>query len=161
MNIRITNSNKYESDGRHIRSKDTRQTSRCLQCYLKHKAVWKHQSLVPRTRSRRANDCMYPNRLSQCASLMWLRMQSPYRAYFYTDNVTTKKQSKFVFMFQYWSKLCYIVTNNNSIRVDRDQSANESTLEYSARISRIWNRTAVRRHAQGQHGWCSVVRYCG
>jgi len=47
MNIIITNSNKYEYDGRHIRSKDMRQTSRCLQFYLKHTAVWKNQSLVP------------------------------------------------------------------------------------------------------------------
>ena len=160
MNIRITNSNKYELDGRHIRSKDTPQTSRCLQFYLKHTAVWKHQSLVPWTRSESTSDCMY-NRLSQCASLMWLRMQSPHRAYFYTDNATTKKQSKCIFMFQYWSKLCYTVTNNKSIRVDSDQSANKSLLEHSARISHIWNRTAVRCHAQGQHGCCSVVRYCG
>ena len=47
MNIRITNINKYEFDGRHIRSKDTRHTARCLQFYLKHTAVWKNQSLVP------------------------------------------------------------------------------------------------------------------
>jgi len=33
--------------------------------------------------------------------------------------------------------------NNKGTRVDRDQSANKSLLEYSAWISCIWNRTAV------------------